>query len=242
MALPVKMGIPLKEALPAEDRPRERLLRLGPEQLSDEELLAILLGTGTKRHSVIELARQLLHHCKEKAPEDGVRYLLTLRDSDLRALIPGIGSAKLCQILAALQLGQRTARPVLTRVDLNNPRAVYEYLSPKMTHLQLEEFWVILLNAKHHVLQIDKVSVGTLTASLVHPREIFKSAIRRSAHAIVLAHNHPSGDPTPSREDREVTLRLIQAGKLLGIEVLDHLVIGDGRYTSFREKGLVEWS
>jgi DNA repair protein RadC len=238
----LRASVPMK-ALPRDERPRERLLRLGPEELSDTELVAILLGTGRKGQSVIELARALLHHCEGKDPGNGLQSLMLLRDTELKKAVPGVGAAKLCQLLAALQLGLRAAgRPMPKRVDLHNPRAVYEYLSPRMSHLAHEQFMVVLLNAKNHVIDVETVSEGTLTASLVHPREIFKSAIRRSAHAMILAHNHPSGDPSPSREDREVTQRLIQAGKLLGIEVLDHLVIGDGRYISFRERGLVEWS
>ncbi|MFZ5824262.1 MAG: RadC family protein [Bacillota bacterium] len=225
--------------LPEPDRPRERLLRLGPEQLSDVELLAILLGTGSRGQSVIEVARDLLHHCEAREPGSGLRALLALQDADRKGLVKGLGKAKLCQILAALHLGMRAQAGPLNRVDLNNPRAVFEYLAPRMTHLNREQFHVLLLTAKNQVIEVECVSEGTLTASLVHPREIFKSAIRRSAHAVILAHNHPSGDPTPSREDREVTTRLVQAGKLIGIEVLDHLVIGQGRYVSFRERGLM---
>lgn len=234
------MSVPLK-ALPAAERPRERLIRLGAEQLSDVELVAILLGTGTRELSVMELAQALLRYCESKNPTNRLHELIHLRDVDLRQAVSGIGTAKRCQLLAALQLGLRAGTAPLKRVDLSSPRSVFEYLAPRLSHLDHEQFMVILLNAKNHVIDVECVSVGTLTASLVHPREIFKSAIRRSAHAIVLAHNHPSGDPTPSREDREVTQRLIQAGKLLGIEVLDHLVVGDGRYVSFRERRLVDW-
>ncbi|HEY8347255.1 MAG TPA: DNA repair protein RadC [Symbiobacteriaceae bacterium] len=236
------MSVPLK-ALPREERPRERLLRLGPEALTDAELLAILLGTGTKGRSVLELAYQLLHHCESKDPQNRLRALLQLRASELKEAIPGIGVAKLCQILAALHLGLRAGSgPLPERVELSNPRAVYQYLAPRMSHLEHEQFVVILLNAKNQVIDIESISAGTLTASLVHPREVFKSAIRRSAYAIILAHNHPSGDPSPSHEDRVVTERLISAGRILGIEVLDHLVVGDGRYVSFRERGLVKWT
>lgn len=221
------------------DRPRERLLRLGPEQLSDVELLAILLGTGSREQSVIEVARDLLHHSEVREPGSGLRGLLHLQDTHRKDLVKGLGKAKLCQVLAALHLGMRASAIPLQRVDLSNPRAVFEYLSPRMSHLDREQFHVVLLTAKNQVIDVECVSEGTLTAALVHPREVFKSAIRRSAHAVILAHNHPSGDPTPSREDRELTLRLVQAGKVIGIEVLDHLVIGQGRYTSFRERGLL---
>lgn len=229
------MSVPLKE-LPPQDRPRERLLRVGPENLSDVELLAILIGTGTKNRRVLEVAQDLLHHCGE------LHGLLTLQAGDANRVAPGLGEAKMCRILAAVQLGIRAAASRAEQTDLSNPRAVYEYVLPRFGGKEQEEFLVILLNAKNRVIHVETVSRGTLTASLVHPREIFKSAIRRSAHAMILAHNHPSGDPAPSREDREVTQRLIHAGKLLGIEVLDHVVVGRGRYVSFRERGLVEWS
>ncbi|MEW8978457.1 MAG: DNA repair protein RadC [Symbiobacterium sp.] len=225
--------------LPEADRPRERLLRLGPEQLSDVELLAILLGTGSRGQSVIEVARDLLHHCEAKDPGGGLRALLHLRDVDKKELVKGLGPAKVCTILAGLHLGLRAAAAPIRQVELSNPRAVYEYLAPRLAHLTREEFHVILLTAKNHVIAVECVSEGTLTASLVHPREVFKAAIRRSAHAVILAHNHPSGDPTPSREDREITRRLVQAGRVIGIEVLDHVVVGKGRYISFRERGLL---
>lgn len=226
-----------------EERPREKLLTHGAEKLSDAELVAILLGTGRKECSVIELARELLHHCEVKQPGAALRYLLELRSADLKQVARGgIGEAKLCQLIAAVHLGMRASRAKLEAVDLNNPRAVFEFLADRMAGLEQEEFMVILLNAKNSVLGVESITRGTLTASLVHPREVFRPAIRRRAHAIILAHNHPSGDPSPSREDREVTKRLIEAGKLIGIEVLDHLIVGNGRYTSFRERGLVEWS
>jgi len=215
------------------------LLRLGPEQLSDVELLAILLGTGSRGQSVIEVARDLLHHCEAKDPGGGLRALLHLQEVDKKDLVKGLGPVKLSKILAALHLGLRAGAAPLRRVDLSNPRAVFEFLAPRMSHLAREQFHVILLTAKNQVIDVEYVSEGTLTASLVHPREVFKSAIRRSAHAVILAHNHPSGDPTPSREDQEITRRLVQAGRLIGIEVLDHLVVGQGRYTSFRERGLL---
>lgn len=225
--------------LPEADRPRERLLRLGPEQLSDVELLAILLGTGSRGQSAVEVARDLLHHCEAKEPGNGLRALLRLYDVDEKDLVKGLGKAKLCQVLAALHLGMRANALPLQRVDLADPAAVYAYLAPRLAYLTREQFHVILLTAKNQVIEVECVSEGTLTASLVHPREIFKSAIRRSAHAVILAHNHPSGDPTPSREDREVTRRLVEVGRLIGIEVLDHLIVGMGRYTSFRERGLL---
>lgn len=235
------MSVPVK-LLPVEERPRERLLRLGPEALTDAELLAIVLRTGVRGHSVLELARQMLQHCERQHPGNPLGRLLRLREGDIRSVVPGIGDAKLCQVVAALHLGLRAQAEPLEIVDLSNPKAVFEHLAPRMSRLEQEQFMVILLNAKNHVISVEEVTMGTQTSTLVHPREIFKAAIRRNAHAIILVHNHPSGDPTPSREDREITLRLKDAGRTLGIEVLDHLVIGDRRYVSFRERGLVDWS
>jgi DNA repair protein RadC len=233
------VGVPLRFT-PVDQRPREKMMRLGPHKLGDDELLAILLGTGTKGRSVLELAQCILQHCESKAPDNALGYLLEMQADEIKP-ISGIGDAKLCQIQAALQLGRRSLGQPLKLVDVNNPRAVYEYLQSRVAQNQ-EQFMVIHLTAKNHVLAVETITEGTLTASLVHPREVFKPAIRRCAHAIILAHNHPSGDPTPSREDREVTRRLIEVGKLVGIEVLDHIVIGKGRYVSFRERGLAEWS
>lgn len=235
------MSVPMR-LLPKEERPRERLLRLGPEELSNAELLAILLRTGVPGHSVVELAYKLLHHCEKEAPEAPLSKLLKMSEGDIRRVVSGIGPAKLCQVVAALHLGWRARREKPPVFDLSNPEAVFEYISPRMTQLEKEQFMVILLNAKNHVIDVESVSIGTQTSTLVHPREIFKAAIRRNAHSIILVHNHPSGDPTPSREDREITRRLIEAGKLIGIEVLDHLVIGDRRFVSIRQRKLVDWS
>lgn len=235
------MSVPVK-LLPSEDRPREKLLRLGPEALSDAELLAIVLRTGVRGHSVIELAHRILQHGAKQSPRNPLQRLRELTEGDIRSVVPGIGDAKACQVVAALHLGMRVQAEPLITYDVGNPKAVFEYLAPRMSRLEQEQFMVILLNAKNHVISVEEVTEGTQTSTLVHPREIFKKAVRRSAHAIILAHNHPSGDPTPSREDREITLRLKEAGKTLGIEVLDHLVIGDRRYVSFRERGLVDWS
>jgi DNA repair protein RadC len=235
------VSVPVK-LLPVEERPREKLLRQGPEALSNAELLAILLRTGVRGCNVIDLAQRLLQHCQKEHPKNPLAKLLRLREGDLRSAVPGIGEAKLCQVLAALQLGVRAKAEPLDFYDVSNPKAAVEYLVPRMSWREQEQFMVILLNAKNHVISVEDVTEGTQTSTLVHPREIFKKAVRQNAHAIILAHNHPSGDPTPSREDREITLRLKEAGRTLGIEVLDHLVIGDRRYVSFRERGLVDWS
>ena len=229
--------------LPEDDRPREKLLRLGAEALTDAELLAILLRTGVRGCSVMDLAQQILHHCSTAMPGEGLAALAKLRENEFPEIVRGFGRTKWCTIAAAIQLGQRAAAPSRERVDVSNPDSVWRYLAPRMADLEQEEFLVILVNAKNHVLDVESVSRGTLTASLVHPREVFRPAIKRSAHAVILAHNHPSGDPKPSREDLQITQRLVEAGKLMGIEVLDHVVIGKGRYVSLRaERRIPEWS
>ena len=218
--------------LPQEERPRERLLRQGPEGLSNTELLALLLRTGIRGESVLKQAERLLAHF------EGLRGLAMARPEEL-ASFPGVGRAKAATLLAAFELGRRLATaggdelPVIT-----GPREVAELMMGRLRFLDREHFYVVLLNARNQCLGVERVSIGHLTASLVHPREVFKAAIQKSAAAVILAHNHPSGDPTPSREDVFLTRRLREGGELLGIEILDHVVFGDNKYISLKEKGL----
>jgi len=205
-------------------------------------LLAILLRTGVPGCSVLDLAHRILDHCEKRMPGHRLSALLDLQSADMKAIAPGIGPAKLCGVFAALQLGQRSAGPKPKRVEVGNPDAVYEFLSPRLSGLAQEEFLVVLLNAKNNVIDVVSITRGTLTASLVHAREVFRPAIQRSAHAIILAHNHPSGDPRPSREDIQITKQLSEAGKQLGIEVLDHLIIGKSGFKSLRKEKLAVWS
>ncbi|MDA8234549.1 MAG: DNA repair protein RadC [Clostridia bacterium] len=218
--------------MPAELRPRERLARDGPGALSEQELLAILLRTGTRTETALDLAARVL-------TEQGHLHGLVGVTMEELSQTPGIGLAKAAQIKAAIELGKRVAmadpesRPVI-----KNPGDASRLVMGEMRHLDREHFRVILLNTKNHVLSIEDVSIGSLSTSIVHPREVFKNPIRKSAAALILLHNHPSGDPTPSREDIEVTKRLEEAGRLLGIEILDHLIIGDNRFCSLKEQGL----
>lgn len=219
--------------VPPEERPRERLLTFGAERLTNAELLAILLRTGGQGRSALDVANRLL-----------VRFegLVGLLDADSRELMqePGVGPAKAAQILAALELGRRVQRAGVERtVAILSPRDVAAHLMDRLRFLQKEHFVVLHLDTKHRVLGEEVVSVGSLNASIVHPREIFKTALKRSSAAVVCAHNHPSGDPTPSPEDVEVTKRLVEAGRILGIELLDHVVIGRDRFVSMREHGLM---
>lgn len=228
--------------LPKEERPRERLMNLGAEALSSAELLAIIIGTGNARtgETALELARKVL--CLAEGRErgsssPGTRFLVRASLEELTA-IPGIGLAKGVQLKAALELGRRLARSTATRETVRSPQDAGILLMDSMRYLEQEQFRVVLLNTKNHVIGIEVVSVGGQNASVVHPREVFKEAVRRGASSIILAHNHPSGDPSPSPEDLRVTERLKEAGQLLGIEVLDHLIVGYDRYVSFRAEGI----
>jgi DNA repair protein RadC len=217
----------------AHDRPREKLARLGPGALGDNELVAIVLGQGRARVSALELANTVL------AGVGGPAGLARAVTDDL-IRIPGIGAARAAQVLAAVELGRRTVtHTACDRVRVASPRAVAEYLLPQYGNRRVEQFGVLLLDTKHRVLRSTVLTVGTLDASIVHPREIFREAIAAGAAALVLFHNHPSGDPEPSPEDTRLTERLVAAGMLMGIEVIDHIILGDARYFSYREKGSV---
>ncbi len=217
--------------IPREDRPRERLIELGAGQLSNQELLAILLGSGTKQESVTSLAQRLLIHF------EGV---ILLKDATIEELtaIRGIGAAKAVLILSAIELGRRIQqmKPV-ERYIIRSPEDGADFVMEEMRELKQEHFIVLFLNTKNQVLHRQTIFIGSLNASIVHPREVFKEAVKRSAASIICAHNHPSGDPTPSQEDIQVTRRLQECGKMIGIELLDHLVIGDRKFISLKEKG-----
>jgi DNA repair protein RadC len=211
--------------------PRERLEWLGPEALRDDELLALLLRTGDRGRGAERLAAEVLDR------HGGLRGLARAAAAELRAT-PGIGPAKGATLAAALELGRRLATRRLRPGDaVRTPRDVYRHFHARLRDAPHERFLVVLLDGRHRVLREVTTSQGTLTASLVHPREVFRSALREGAAALVLVHNHPSGDPTPSREDRDVTRRLVRAGELLGVPVLDHVVVAERGYVSLREAG-----
>ena len=220
--------------LPTEERPREKLISLGSSVVSNAELLAILIGTGTKDRSALDLAASLL-----AAEEDGLGNLAGSTPEEI-CRISGMGIAKACRIIAAFELGRRLAtRPLPGKVLITSPESIADLFMEEMRYYRKEFFKVLLLNSKGEIISIEKSSIGDLSSTIVHPREIFSGAIRRSAAAVVFVHNHPSGNPEPSGEDQEVTLRLIEAGKILGIRVLDHIIIGDGIYVSFRQRNLM---
>ncbi|MHB1042086.1 MAG: RadC family protein [Eubacteriales bacterium] len=224
---------PTIKELPAEMRPRERLMKEGPEALSDQELLAILLRTGSHEVTALELASKIL------ALFQGLGRLVDASVEELSE-VKGIGMAKASQVKAALELARRLSqytgpqRPVI-----RSPEDAAGLVMEEMRHLDREHFRAILLDTKNHVIATEKISVGTLNSSTVHPRELFRNAIKRSAAAIILLHNHPSGDPSPSQEDIDITGRVAEAGNIIGISVLDHIVIGDNKFTSFKARGLL---
>jgi len=219
---------------PAGDRPRERLDALGPAALSDAELLALLLRTGDRRADALSLAASLLERY------GGLHGLARAGGRELRAA-PGIGPAKSASVCASLELGRRlAARRLHPGASIRGPADVFAHFHPSLRLVPQERFIALLLDGRHRVLREEVVSQGTLTASLVHPREVFRPALRESAAALILVHNHPSGDPTPSAEDREVTLRLVRAGDLLGVRVIDHVVVAERGFCSLKEEGAME--
>jgi DNA repair protein RadC len=217
--------------LPPEERPRERLSKHGPEALSTPELLAILLRSGTIRESALDVAEGIVGHV------GGLRGLVDVTVEQL-SQIRGVGVVKAIEIRAAVELGKRIsaftqeARPVI-----RCPADVSQLVMSELRHEAREQFRILLLDTRNQVMRVSTVSIGSLTESIVHPREVFREAIRHSCAAIIAVHNHPSGDPSPSPEDIQVTQRLAEAGRLIGIEVLDHVIVGDGRFVSLKERG-----
>ena len=217
--------------LPRQERPRERLLKFGPEALSAQELLALVIGRGIPNKSVMNIAQELL------ARFGNVKAIGQATIEEL-SQIKGIGLAKAAQIKACFELGRREdLEPELKNFDIKDPEAVVRAIRASIKDKAKEHFKLILLNPRNKIIGISTISVGTLNASLVHPREVFKDAIMHSAASVVLAHNHPSGDPEPSEDDLKITKKLVESGKILGIEVIDHIIIGKNDYYSFRAKG-----
>lgn len=217
--------------IPAEDRPRERMAAYGAASVSNSELLAILLRTGSRNEPATALAARILKEC------GGIRGLVDTSVDQLREM-RGIGTAKALQIHAALELGRRLAKTTLQETPvIRSPQDVSRLVMEDLRYLQQEHFVCLFLNTKNHVIGKETLSVGSLNSAIVHPRELFRAAIKRSAASVLCVHNHPSGDPTPSREDIELTNRLTEAGQIIGIELLDHVIIGDSRFVSLKELG-----
>jgi len=219
--------------LPLDERPREKLKNLGAGVLSNAELLAILLRVGNRNESAVQVATRIL------AQSGGLRSLPDLSLEELQQN-KGIGPDKAVMIKAALELGCRLATmPREEGGSITSPRQAADLFMEELRYKKKEYFKILLLNTKNHIISREEISVGSLSASIVHPREIFIIPLRKSAASVILFHNHPSGDPSPSQEDLEVTRRLVDAGNILGISILDHIIIGDGCFFSFREKGLL---
>lgn len=216
-----------------EERPREKMLAKGEKNLSNAELLAILLRTGTKHKNAIELANYIINKDLQ-----GIRYLQDMTIEEL-CKIDGIGLSKATQVKAALELGIRVASFKPIKYKVKNPWDIYKYYMDSLRYHKKEVFKVVLLNTKNEIISDVDVSIGTLNSSLVHPREVFREAIKRSTNKIILIHNHPSGSVDPSKEDKNITSRLIECGEIIGIEVIDHIIIGDGLYFSFKENMII---
>jgi len=215
--------------LPKVERPREKLINYGPEKLSNSELLAIILRSGTKEENVVELANKILK-------KFGTNELPNLKYEDLKN-IQGLGPVKACEIIACFELGKRLLKDKKSEIYLK-PQDVWEELKDLREHKK-EHFVIFYLDSRNQEIKREIISVGSLNASLVHPREVFEPAVRNLAAQIILAHNHPSGDSEPSEDDIKLTKRLVEAGKILGIEVIDHIIVVKDKYTSFKNKGLI---
>lgn len=225
------------QELPAPERPRERLASQGAAALSDGELIAILLRTGIPGKNAVELARQLL------SQHGSLSGLSRCSVKEISA-VKGIGFAKAVQLAAAFGLGQRLARETLAKTKLDSPDLIYDFLGAEMGALRTESLRLLLLDTRYRLLRIEEISTGSINESIAHPREILRPAIVYSAFAIILVHNHPSGDPTPSAADLKLTRRISEAATLLQINLLDHIIIGgkenEGRgYYSFKESGVL---
>ena len=218
--------------MPEEDRPRERLMRLGPEALRDAELVAVLYRTGTRDLGAVALAEQTIRHF------GGLRALARASVEELQQ-VKGLGAVKAIEIKAALELGTRLAAYTENdRPRIRCSQDVVDLLMPRFKHYETEQFKTLLLNTKHEVMKTVDISQGGIDGTVAAPRDVFRQAVREGAAAVIVCHNHPSGDPQPSREDITLTKRLQESAEVLGIGFLDHVVFGDGRYVSMKERNL----
>ena len=223
------------KSLPKRERPVEKACTYGIDKLSNAELLALIIHTGTKNKSAIRLAEDVLAKCTQGIGELGSCCL-----EDFLG-IEGIGRTKASTILAAVELGKRIAvTPKTERFSIDSSDDVASLFMEDLRYIKKEHFKSVLVNAKGEIISIEDVSIGELSSTVVHPREVFNMAIRKSAAAVIFVHNHPSGDPSPSQEDIRTTQRLIESGRILGIKVLDHIIIGDGEFSSMHGMGLIE--
>ncbi len=218
--------------MPKHRRPRERSMDVGMNNLSDQEVLAIIIRSGYREHTAIDVSMNLLHRY------GSLKNISQLTVEDL-CKIKGIGRDKGIMLKAAFEIGKRSKLEKIEKKQILSSKDASIVLEDNLRGLNKEHFIILMLNTKNFLLGVETVSIGSLNSSIVHPRELFKSAINKSAAAIILAHNHPSGDATPSREDIEVTKRIKSGGQLLGIDVIDHIIIGDNSYYSFKEEKMI---
>lgn len=220
--------------MPVTERPREKMIRYGQESLSNAELLGLIIGSGTKELTAVGLADKIL-----SMDEKGLAFLCECTVEELMTL-PGLGVAKACQLKAAVEIGRRlSTRQPKDKISLTSPEEIASLFMERMRYFKEEHFQVLSLDARGGLISVDEVAIGDVMSISIHPREVFSRAVRKGAVAVVLAHNHPSGDVEPSSEDIDTTKRLMEAGNILGICVLDHIIIGDGRYTSLKRCNLM---
>lgn len=221
--------------MPENERPREKLVKYGVKNLSNSELIAIIIRTGYGNYTALDLSYKILNLDK-----NGMRNLANITIEELLE-IKGIGNCKASQIVAAIELGKRISayKCLDEKVQVNSPQVVSNLFMEEMKYFKREHFRILILDTKNKIISMEEISIGSLNSSIVHPREVFNIAIKKSANSIILLHNHPSGDPNPSKEDINVTFRLINAGEILGIKVLDHIIIGEDIYISMKEKNII---
>ncbi len=219
--------------VPEEDRPREKLMNKGSSALTDEELVAILLRTGTTDLNVLDLAQYILRS------SGGISGLMKYSYEDL-SKIHGVKDAKACQLLAGIELGRRVfAAEAKEKFSVTSPKSIAQLMMAEMRYLKSEKFVVLLLDTKNHLISQEEISIGGISYSLVDPRSVFEAGLRKGANAIILVHNHPSGNPEASEEDKLLTRRLSEVGELLSLKIIDHVIIGDNNYFSFKEHSLL---
>ena len=218
--------------LPKSERPRERMQKFGPEVLSSQELLALILGKGVKGESVMVTAQRLF------STFGNVRKISEASLEELSG-VKGIGLAKASQIKATFELSKRSKEEVSKKNKVQTAKDVARLVSPELKDKKKEHFLILSLDSRNNLIKISNVSIGTINANLVHPREVFKEAIQSMAASIILVHNHPSGDPEPSEDDLGITKRLVEAGKIIGIDISDHIIIAQDEVFSFKEKKLI---
>jgi len=219
--------------IPIEERPRERFLKYPKATISNHELIAIILRTGSRQESVIELSKRILYqyHSLKVLSNTSIKELMKIR---------GIGTSKAIELLAAFELGRRVTKENFNQqIKLHSPESIYQFLKDDLEMKTQEHFIALYLNTKGELVKKETLFIGSLNSSLIHPRELFKHAVLNSAATIIVSHNHPSGDPTPSKADIEVTKILHKNSIMMDIELLDHIIIGKDRYYSFKEKGII---